>query len=117
MNEVNKYGMNALNLCIALSKDTARDRDKCMFLLAAGERIAVDNDGDSFTCRGHKYTIPEYLKITNLKLCLKHSCRQAIREYLIDASQQPHSHLFGRIPELRLPSQITRYLLYEMSLD
>ena len=65
VNEVNKYGMNALNLCIALSKDTTRDRDKCMFLLAAGERIAIDDDGDSFTCRGKRYTIPEYLKITD----------------------------------------------------
>ena len=115
VNEVNKYGMNALTLCIAKSKDTTRDRDKCMFLLAAGERIDVDEDGNKFTCRGKKYLIPEYLKITRQKLCLKHICRQAIREYLIDLS--PHSHLFGRIPELRLPSRITRYLLYEMSLD
>ena len=115
VNEVNKYGMNALNLCIANGKDTTRDIDKCMFLLAAGERIALDDDGDSFTCSGHKYNIPKYLKITEQKLCLKHLCRQTIREYLIDI--RPYSHLFGRIPELRLPSVIKRYLLYEMSLD
>ena len=115
VNEINKYGMNALTLCITQSKDTTRDREKCMFLLAAGERIDADEDGNKFTCRGKKYLIPEYLKITRQKLYLKHFCRIAIREYMIDLS--PHSHLFGRIPELRLPSRITRYLLYEMSLD
>ena len=116
INEVNKYGMNALNLSIACSKDTVRDREKCKLLHAAGERIAVDSGGDTFTCVGTKttYTIPEYLQFNDLRLSLKHICRQALREYLIDLT--PHSHLFERIPELRLPSQITRYLLYGMSL-
>ena len=52
VNEVNKYGMNALTLCIAQSKDTTRDREKCMFLLAAGERIDVKDDGESLPAGG-----------------------------------------------------------------
>ena len=118
VNEVNKYGMNALDLCLAHWDGSNRDNsEKCMFLLAAGERIEVD-DKDWFICKGRrdkKYRINAYVRITHPKLCLKHFCRRTIREYMIDLS--PHSHLFGRIPELRLPSRMTRYLLYEMSLD
>ena len=118
VNEVNKYGMNALDLCLAYWDGSDRDNsEKCMFLLAAGERIEVD-DKDWFICKGRrdkKYRINAYVRINHPKLCLKHLCRRVIREYLIDLS--PHSHLFGKIPELRLPSRITRYLLYEMSLD
>ena len=49
------------------------------------------------------------------KLRLKQICRETIRHHLI--SLDPHTHLFKRIPRLQLPSILTRYLLYNMSLD
>lgn len=67
--------------------------EKVMLLFAAGE----------------KYNIPD------LSIFLKHLCRDAIRKHLIELD--PHQHLFGRIPQLGLPSLLTRYLLYNVSLD
>ena len=49
------------------------------------------------------------------KLSLKHLCREAIRKHLLKLD--PHTHLFGRVPRLGLPSLVTKYLLYDMSLD
>ena len=57
--------------------------------------------------------IPEYLKPK--ATCLKHLCREAIRKHLLNLD--PHTHLYYRIPSLPLPSLITDYLLYNMSLD
>ena len=45
---------------------------------------------------------------------LKHMSRQVIRKHLIDVD--PHTHLFGRIPQLPLPSALKEYLLYNISL-
>ena len=51
----------------------------------------------------------------DLKLCLKHLCREAIRNHLLKV--EPHTHLFGRIPQLGLPSLVNEYLLYDISLN
>ena len=59
--------------------------------------------------------IPEILQHKEVKYRLKHMCREAIRKHLIDLN--PHLHLFTRIPQLELPSPVTRYLLFYMSLD
>ena len=59
--------------------------------------------------------IPEVLKFEEEKFQLKHMCRMAIRGHLL--SLDPHSNLFGRIPELGLPAIVTEYLLFNMSLD
>ena len=59
--------------------------------------------------------IPEELKFEEEKLQLKHVCREAIRKHLLKLD--PHQHLFGRIPELGLPSIVTEYLLFNQSLD
>ena len=52
-----------------------------------------------------------------LKLNLEHlkHCREAIRKHLIDLD--PHAHLFNRIPQLGLPSLLTDYLLFDISLE
>ena len=112
VNKTNVNGKNALQICIAQSK-CEKKREKCLLLFAAGEHI--DTSAASFTFLGERHGIPEYLKETNERFCLKHLCRETIRDRLVYLN--PHLHLFGRISELGQPSLITRYLLYEMSLD
>ena len=81
--------------------------DVLMLLYAAGETLeGADVNIDK---------IPEQLKFEEEKLQLKHICREAIRKHLL--KMDPHQHLFGRIPRLGLPSSMTDYLLFEMSLD
>ena len=58
--------------------------------------------------------VSHVMDITDWKLCLKHQCREAIRRHLVDVN--PHGNLFVRIPLLGLPSVITRYLLFNVSL-
>ena len=59
--------------------------------------------------------IPQILKFEKERLQLKHMCRDRIRKHLIILD--PNENLFGRIPELGLPSVLTEYLLYNMSLE
>ena len=42
-------------------------------------------------------------------------CRTKIRKYLLDLDQ--HTNLIFRIPQLGLPTSLTEYLLYDISLD
>ena len=92
-----------------------------MLLYAAGETL----EGVSETKTLEGYTpnppavtrddmIPKELQFEDEKLQLKHICRVAIREHLLKLD--PHQHLFRRIPRLGLPSSLTSYLLFYMSL-
>ena len=100
-------GRNALELA-CLHPDTQNCKKySCMFLYATGEIL----DGDKL--KDDK--IPEYFQKLKENLDLKHLCREAIRKHLIDLD--PHENLFGRIPELGLPSVLSEYLLYDYSLD
>ena len=76
-----------------------------ILLYAAGETL----DGTDVD------KIPEELKFEEEKFQLKHICREAIRKHLLELD--PHQHLFGRIPQLDLPSIVTEYLLFNQSLD
>ena len=85
-------------------------------LFAAGEKT----DGAIFDIGGSDITdqlhVPYYLrKLTEPIMCLKHQCRAAIRKHLINLN--PNLHLFHGIPKLGLPSVLTEYLLFDMSLD
>ena len=82
-----------------------RERDICRLLFAAGETLDGIPDEE----------IPDCLKFDDLQLELKHICREAIRKHLL--SLDPHTHLFGRVPRLGLPSLLTEYLLYQQTLD
>ena len=100
-------GRNALELA-CLHPDTENCKKYAfMFLIATGEIL----DGHKLKDDG----IPIYLQELKENLALKHLCREAIRKHLIDLD--PHEHLFGRIPQLGLPSLVTDYLLYDYSLD
>ena len=84
-----------------------QDRDIPMLLIAAGEKLDETN-----------VTIEDVLDAlyeTGQELCLKHMCRETIREHLIQCN--PYMNLFLRIPKLGLPYLLTKYLLYDMALD
>ena len=76
-----------------------------ILLLAAGEKLERFRGED----------IPETLKFEKERLQLKHMCKDSIRKHLLDID--PHANLFGRVPQLPLPSALKSYLLYNMSLD
>ena len=46
---------------------------------------------------------------------LHHQCRETIRRHLLKLDR--HGHLFLRMPRLGLPSRLTKYLLFDASLD
>ena len=52
---------------------------------------------------------------SDMWLNLKHICREAIRKDLL--KRDPNSNIFGRIPRLGLPATLSRYLLYDVSLE
>ena len=103
INKTTHLGHNALAMCIITHGPP--NEDVAMLLYAAGETLDSLNDA----------RIPEFLKQQQIQRKLKHLCREAIRKHLLHLD--PHTHLFSRIPQLQLPSPITRYLLYYVSLD
>ena len=113
VNITNMVGNNALQICIARGNDTPKNKQKCLLLFTVGEKLNLM--AKSFTFMGQNVSIPDYLKEQDQGLCLKHLCRETIRHHLIFLD--PHLHLFGRISELKQPSLITSYLLYDMSLE
>ena len=60
--------------------------------------------------------VPDYLLNTDLKLSLKHLCREAIRKQLMKFNCV---NLFVKVPELRglLPAAMLNYLLYNTSVE
>ena len=76
------------------------DPDCLLMIAAAGEKINKD-----------AVPIPEYQNPGKVA-SLMHLCREAVRNHLLDLD--PHTHLFGRVPRLGLPSLITDYLIYNV---
>ena len=103
INQLNNANANALQ--VQLFNTRGGIRSGSLLLYAAGERLP----SSTFV------TIPEWLLHRNVKLQLKHICRQAIRNHLLDLDS--HHHLFGKISRLRLPRSLTSYLLFEISLE
>ena len=113
---------NALRHYIGINREHPQ-REICMLLYAAGETlqgttVAVSDpnwhpkesaEPDKFYAK-----VPEYLLFEDLKFNLKHLCRQAIRNHLLNLD--PHQHLFGKIPHLGIPPPLTKYLLFNFSL-
>ena len=109
INLVDRVSRNALQHQVALwyydEDDTTRSTDICLLLFAAGETLDGTPDAE----------IPDCLRFDDVKLELKHICREAIRKRLL--SLDPHTHLFSRVPRLGLPASLTSYLLYNCTLD
>ena len=115
VNKRNRFKQNALENHIALRLHVSREQ--CMVLQAAGE-ITDGTSVNQYNGEGEVYlqnSVPEFLLRKDLRLCLKHACRETIRKRLIDID--PHKHLFDRLPQLGLPHSLTEYLLYNVSLD
>ena len=86
-------------------------------LIAAGETVTEEEIqqiiseqwlGDNSDVRYHFFP-------SDPVLILSHLCRGAIRERLLDVD--PHVNLFIRVPKIGLPSRLTKYLLFDVSLD
>ena len=101
VNKRNQTGFNALQLhladCYKICEDTT------MVLYAAGEKLEGLRALSS---------LPSVLKH---KMELKYICRETIRNHLTELN--PHEHLFNRIPQLPLPSILTEFLLYNVTLE
>ena len=57
--------------------------------------------------------MPQLLKSSTFTL--HHHCRMVIRRHLLELDR--HENLFLRIPRLRLPSNVAKYLLFDASVD
>ena len=110
----NNRGRNALEE--SLSRYPHHHEKLQLLLLAAGEIIGDVSlvTRDEFGNTTVKL-LPDYLQFAELKLCLKHMCRQAIRNHLLHLD--PHRHLFYRIPQMGLDEILSSYLLYDVSLE
>ena len=107
VNITDRRSLNAL-MRLALSNLDRLGDDEGILLYAAGERVKVS------LLQGYAaetIDLPDYMKPT---LCLKHLCRRAITNHLLNIDE--HNHLFGRIPRLGLPPSLLRNLLFNMSL-
>ena len=125
INLTNKIGINALSQCLlasgirrglATKQESIKAQEVAMVLYAAGEII----DGTTVERKERngsvtKVPVPDYLLHDDLKLNLKHLCRETIRKHLLAIAL--HENLFGRIPRLGLPSSLAAYLLNNVSLD
>ena len=104
---INKtFGMVQNALSCYLKHSQPVDKDMSRLLFAAGEIL---DDDDS------KETLESVLQLKEIRMQLKHVCREAIKKHLLKL--EPHQHLFGRIPRLGLPKIIKTYLLYDESLE
>ena len=111
-------GRNSIEISVTQQQENVKEIH--MLLYAAGETLdgptVPIEAGFNRNCnRVIHIDIPEYFQEIKENLDLKHLCREVIRKHLIDLD--PHQHLFGRIPQLGLPSIVTEYLLYDCSLD
>ena len=127
--KINQRDVNFLN---ALQRYLQRPcdviKENAMLLYAAGENrdgsiIKITHgahliSGNGITLNGRRkklVSIPEYLLNLELEPCLQSLCRETLRKHLMRID--PHGNLFSRVPLLGLPSALSRYLLYYMSLD
>ena len=105
INLIDGDSRNALQHQVALCQSSTGCDSICLLLYAAGEKL----DGDTYAEK-----LPDCLKFNVLRCNLKHLCREAIRKHLLHLD--PHTHLFGRIPHLGLPSSLMKFLFYDVCL-
>ena len=115
VNVYDVYGQNALENHIA--NHAYVNKELAMLLFAAGEKI----DGTcafQFDKAGHlvcSVPVPRYLLEHEGDICLMQMCRKVIRQYIIAIN--PNQHLFHRVPQIGLPTMLSDYLLYDLSID
>ena len=112
VNKTNSEGHNALEHAIS-SSDPEENMNVLKLLFASGEKLS----GREIRHGIFSIPVPEYLLHNDVKLELKHMCREVIRNHVIELS--PQQHLFHRIPQLNgeIPTALVNYLLYQVSLE
>ena len=115
---VNKKFMDRSALTWYCYQNRHPDEIFIKLLYAAGQVVEWQELVD---CAGRHVFIPEWLQGVEAVRKreefgdLKDLCRVSIRTHLLN--QDLHSNLFIRVPRLRLPSPLTRHLLFDMALD
>ena len=124
----NSRGNSALNTCILFhNRDEQEVIDKIRLLFRAGAHINKKPNSGQYA----QYIDPSWKTLIRISFAagetlpfdsradegdrLKDMCRRRIRQILID--KDPHENLLFRIPQLGLPSLVTEYLLYGVTLD
>ena len=110
INRRTETGRNALTTAI-----TDGESDTTMLLYAAGEILNETTMSNNVGMHKYKTVIlPRNLRRLKEEWCLKHLCRETIRNHLINLN--PNLHLFDRVSKLGLPSLLTKFVLYNISL-
>ena len=113
--EIYRFKFNGFNaLTNYISKASKVEKTMVMLLFAAGEDVTCQKPILPFFLGRTSIFKPQYLKAIENDWSLRASCRQKIRKHLLDINR--HGNLFCRIPRLGLPSLLSRYLLYYVSL-
>ena len=117
INVFDHNNINTLKRIIAENNPRTLSKVLCMLLFAAGETIdgITVEQRDCYGISKLYVPVPDFLLHQDLRFCLKHLCREAMRKHLILLDR--HTHLFRRVPRLGLPAALEQYLLYDMSLD
>ena len=117
VNRRNNYGRNVFQLLYSpyRTRKPSNMDDIVKLLIIAGEKLEgttlrLTPDGSVVDTKLDGDTMDGSIK----ELCLKHKCRNVTRKNMIDASPV---NLFHRVPQLGLPSMLSEYLLYNVSLD
>ena len=86
-------------------------------LIAAGETVTEEQIQKIISAQwlGENSDVQYYFFPSDPVLILSHLCRGAIRKRLLDVD--PHVNLLIRVPKIGLPSRLTKYLLFDVSLD
>ena len=100
VNKVNDFGCNATTSA-KRNISSGEGGEILQLLFATGEATDMK--------------VEEIFKCPDFEKGLKHLCREAIREHLLELDE--NINLFQKIPKLGLPSLLVKYLLYNMSLD
>ena len=115
VNKTNRSGKNAVTLHFTGTEPV--NKQALLLLLAAGERLKTRRLAGYPLTWDKNYShvvIPDHLMYKRNSLGLKHMCRDVIRKHLVKVS---NVNLFTRAPRLGLPSVLTSYILYDVSLD
>ena len=99
---VNSTVDNLLTPCLDSNRKPRRKKELALLLFAAGEKFTKT-----------LYYGAEYLRPPKRK-ALNHLCRKAIRKHLLEIN---NVNLFYKVPRLGLPPALSKYLLYEQSVN
>ena len=101
--KINNTIDNLLTACLDSRRKPEKKKQLALLLFAAGEKLTK-----------LRFQAPIYLRSLHFSGNLKYLCRKIIRKHLLERS---NVNLFYNVPKLGLPPPLSRYLLYEQSVD